>query len=61
MINKVTFGKLSFENDKNNGLYARTDTWDTISQTERDDYLEEAEYYLSRPKDEWPTDILERI
>lgn len=55
------FAKMSFEVDKNLGLYEAEENFDNIDNDELDIYLEEAEYYVDKiPQEEWPVDILSR-
>jgi len=61
-VSKEQFAKWSFERDRSVGLFDEDDEWNTLDAEEREEYLDEAEYYLTKhPKDDWPEDILERL
>ena len=65
-IDEVTTGQFaewSFERDQRMGLYdGESVTWSTVPEDERQLYLEEAKYYINEhPRDDWPTDIMERL
>lgn len=60
-VSREQFALWSFERDKKVELYEEEETFESISREEREGYLEEAEYFLSLDKSEWPNDILERL
>ena len=60
-ITRELFAEWSFLRDQTVGLYKKSMTWNDVVQEEKQSYLEEADYYLSKEKDNWPLDILERM
>ena len=60
-ITREQFALWSFERDRSVGLYSRAQTWQNLPKDEKDDYLEEADYYMKLSRCDWPEDILERL
>lgn len=62
-VTREMFAEWSFERDRNLGLiYGRS--FHSLLQTDKEAYLEEADYYLSMCDNDstgWPVDILERL
>jgi len=60
-LDRERFARLSFERDKGCELYPKSQKFETLPGDEKQGYLDEADYYLSRPVAEWPDDIIVRL
>lgn len=61
MITSEQFSLWMFEEDVKNNCYNNIVLWEELPEYDKKAYLNEAKYFLRRPKEEWPTCILERL